>query len=223
MVAAELGRGLTKGELPLGNAWKLSIGKISSMRGGGEREIEKLDESSEAIQRLVIGVQENFINEGWDFASVVGNNGGLAIVFTNPLRLITARQCPPPDFLKPEALKALAEPTVEGWNLWRLPIRSINDFLKGTNLYAYNARGAYNELELEKRSRWPVRKSTELKYYQSGVAYVAINLHSILSETSIIEDGEYWAKERFQKEMKELSIRRAKISALQTSSPEKFF
>lgn len=216
----ELGQGRVE-TLPPGNRWEFSDRNRWLTPRIYPQEYRDLSQTSDAVQRLVRGVQERFIQDGWDFTSVMGSGRSFAIVFANPLRFATTPQCPLPDFLRPEAM--VQKPWLVGENTWQLPTEPVNELLEGTNLYAYNSHGAYNHYELEGQEGLFVKKPKTLRYYQSGIAYVHANLHTVQDEIWRAEDDIEELRQEFEAKIQPLQAHRERMSGIQTPNPARFF
>lgn len=206
--------------LPPGNKWEFSDRNKWLKPRIYHQEYQDLSQASEAVQHLARGVQEKFIQDRWYFTTVMGSDCSFAIVFCNPLRLATTQQCLSSDFLKPEAL---IEHSVLGKNIWLLPTEPINELLKGTNLYAYNSHGAYNNFELEGQKGLFARKPKTLIYYQSGIAFVHANLHTLQDELSIVKQNIEELKREFKTKVQPLQAHREYMRTLRTPNPRRLF
>lgn len=220
MARVELGQGKTE-MLPPGNRWNFSPRNRWLNPQIYQQEYRDLSHTSEAVQRLVRGVQEQFIQDGWSFTSVMGSDRGFAIVFADPNRLTTTQVCPPPDFLKPEA--TVKDPRLVGKNTWQLPTKPVNTLLEGTNLYAYNSHGAYNHFELEGQEGLLVKKPKTLTYYQSGIAYVHTNLYNVQDEIWIADGDIEELRQEFESKAQPLQVHRERMLAIQSTSPQILF
>jgi len=219
MAGFELGQRGTE-MLPPGNRWDFSPRNRWLNPQMYQQEYRDLSQTSEAVQRLVRGVQKQFVQEGWNFTSVMGSDTGFAIVFADPLRLTTTRECPTPDFLKPEAM---IKTRLVGENIWQLPTDPVNTLLEGTNLYAYNTHGAYNHFKLDGQEGLLVKKPKTLAYYQSGIAYVHANLHNLQDEIMMAEEDIEELRQKFEAKVQPLQACRERMLAIQTPSPQTLF
>lgn len=227
MARVELDQGKVE-ILPPGNRWEFSERNKSLKPSTYKNECRDFNQASETIQRLVTGVKEAYVQKDWSFASIIGSDHGFAIIFTNPSRPITSQNCPPStDFLKPEAqIEAQKEVpySLSFQGNWKtLSTKPINELLAGTNLYAYNASGAYNEFELDVQKGLFIRKPKTLIYYQSGVAYIHANLYAIEEAVKDIDYRIYMTIEEFKEKIQPLKEDRKRIQSFKTSSPKKLF
>jgi len=231
--AVELGRGIIyrKEDLPGSDTFRFFETNTELKPSTYRQEYRDLTQASAAVQRVVSGIQENFIQKDWKFAAIVGGDSRFAVVFTHPSKIDNSKKCPPlPDFLQPRVggYSRMME------NFWILPVESINKLLKSTDLFAFDLYGAHNALELNEQKRWPVKKLEKTKYYQSGVAFIVMNLQSIQQTINLIEDLMDGAKfsmqleinavtNQFQKELATRSAKRLSLLAEKSPNPEKLF
>lgn len=263
MAGVEL-RHATPETLPSGNSWEFSERNKEFKPLTYQQEYRDLSQASGILQRLVRGIQERYVQDGWNFAAAIGGYGNpilfkkedgsyvssraadatFAIIFVNPDRTRSSRQCPPPDFLKPEMI--VPDPyKFNKENEWRLLTDRVNELLRGTNLYAEDCFGAFNEFDVLSRGGWFVKKPRLETYYQTGVAAVRADLDSIqklvtYDNRNILAQKRHFRielrerRQKFQKELQEskqefqewmerLEDMKQRKLALQTPTPQSLF
>lgn len=184
-----------------------------------KQEFQDLSQTTETVQRLVYKTLTTYIQEGWNFASVLGSDSGFAIVFTNPLKTAVLQQCPSPDFLRPEVSGIHPQA-----NIWMLKTEPINEVLMvGANLYAYNARGSYNHFEFEGQTGLFIKRPRIFTFYQSGVGAIIANLYPLGSIIGRVEAEIEKEAQTFNSKLQPLQEQRSYLLAMKSSNPQPLF
>ena len=202
-----------------GNTWEFTPQNQWLTPSIYHSEYRDLSQTPQAAQRLVNGLIQTYVDNDWQFASLMGSDSGFAVVFVNPKKKELTKVCPHPTFLKP---KISTHEQLMAWdNMFVLPTEPINELLVGTNLFAYNCFAAYNQIAVSEK-RGMFKNPTMEQYYQSGVAYILANLHTVDEEMVIAQQGIKRIWKEYQDKVKPFQDIQEQMQRLRSTDPQPF-
>ncbi len=170
----------TAEKLPEGNVWEYSDRNVLIKPAlYGENIHTDLSEVSEKAQLLVARITSEFIRteDGWTFTAVAGRKDSVGIIYSNYKHSELTRDGRFPfDCLRPGSIDEDA--SLAGYAK-ALRLEPINDVLKGTNLWAYNAFSQINEIRALIRTGVVFPRNEFATFYQTGIAVVLTNMRPI--------------------------------------------
>lgn len=166
--------------VPAGFQWELSD-RNAELRPDKYRNGEETDMPvglTTAIDRLA-----NFVMPKWRFASVIGNTDQLVFIFTNTLNSsVTVKRPPLEQFVRPDLLDNTHP------HLGELNSEPFTALLEGTNYCAGYAFVDYNRIIVQQRLRVLGYRARSTEMYQTGVAFVGFDVHTIDEEVALLEE-----------------------------------
>jgi hypothetical protein len=197
--------------LPAGNEWSF---QESNFLVRPSDQLNEIRRPSGLLKNIVTGLQVVFVADGWQFASVIGNERSLITVFTHPNR--TENLVKPKSFSSYYSIENFIRP--ETWAQddrfsnpplnCNLPEDAVDQILKGSNLVCDASRpfATYNSIRLPQTDRYPKL------LHQIGVGIIMISMSSI-------DDLMFQAEEK----IKELEEARDFLNQKRVYNPEQLF
>jgi hypothetical protein len=172
------------------------------------------------LRDFVDAVKKLYVKEGWDFSSVSGRHNSMSIRFIEPNLFATKTKLLYPDchFVNPEKVKL--DRSNNSW--WQeLPIDEINDWLKGTNNYAYKSYGIIPWILKYERSQF-FDARTRVDYYKPGEGRIGINMRSLDDQSALLSGQIDEIKQSVQPQIDLLEEARTRLELSKVATPYSF-
>lgn len=169
-------------DLPKGDYWKYSDPRVNGIQPSPD--LKLVTRPQGILAEVTTRIGEGYLNPeaAWRLQAVVGNEGYLAIVFTDKSKPDTTLDLPDPEaLLKPRWHEEVPYWPLRDVNAWVISSKKIDEVLVGTNrVCEHRPLVKYNEYRVRAPRRNDDRgETTTLRFYQNGVGLVFMHLITI--------------------------------------------